>query len=134
MRLFSKVKDGGKESTVDAFFLFEIKWLGSIALLRFNKGSRTNYHSHAFNALTWFIKGDMTEHDINGDTLEYKSSLLPKLTKKDKFHKVVAEKTSWCFTIRGRWDNSWKEFNPTTEEYLTLTHGRDIINTSTTND
>ena len=64
MRFFSKVKDGGPESTVDAYFLIEIKNWFSIALLKLHKCSRENYHSHAFNALTWFIKGDMVEHRI----------------------------------------------------------------------
>ena len=61
MRILQKTKDGGKESTVDAYFLIELKGWFSVALLKFNKGSRVNYHSHAFDALTWFIKGDMVE-------------------------------------------------------------------------
>lgn len=128
MRLFSKVKDGGLESTVDAFFLFEIKWLCSIALLRFNKGSRENYHSHAFNAMTWFIKGDMKEHrlDILSIT-RYRRSLIPKFTSRNNLHKVIANKTSWCFTIRGPWSKTWTEYNVSDAAKITLTHGRKIV-------
>lgn len=127
MRFLQKTKDGGKESTVDAYFLIEIKGLFSIALLKFNKGSRTNFHSHAFNAMTWFIKGDMTEHDIGGQTKQYKRSLWPKITKRDNFHKVVAKEPSWCFTVRGKWVDAWREYNPETGEYTNLTHGRKIL-------
>ncbi len=128
MRILQKVKDGGSESTVDAYFLFEIKGLCSVAVLKFNKGSRTNYHSHAFNALTWFIKGKMVEHDISGTHKDYNKSFLPKLTKRNNFHKVVAEKTSWCLTIRGPWVKNWKEYNPQLNESYLLSNGRKILN------
>ena len=130
MRFFNKTKDGGKDSTVDAFFLFEIKWLCSIALLRFNKGSRVNFHSHAFNAFTWFLKGDMTEHDMDGTTKKYSRRLLPKVTKREKFHKVIAERDSWCFTIRGAWQKEWSEYDPDTNETIILTHGRHEVSRS----
>lgn len=127
MRFLSKTKDGGQESTVDAYFLFEIKWLCSIAVLRFNKGSRANFHSHAFNALTWFIKGKMTEHFLEDKCVKYKRSLFPKLTKKEVMHKVVAEEVSWCLTFRGPWQKTWKEYDTVSGKYITLTHGRKII-------
>lgn len=133
MRFLQKTKDGGKESTVDAYFLIEIKGLFSIALLKFNKGSRANYHSHAFDALTWFIKGDMEEHRLydNGTVTvkKYKQSIFPKITKRNNMHKVFANKTSWCFTIRGRWEKEWQEINPTTNMRETLTHGRKVVHT-----
>ena len=131
MRIFEKTKDGGELSTVDAYFLIELKGLFSIALLKFNKGSRVNYHSHAFNALTWFIKGDMTEHVLGGIVRKYKRSLIPKLTGKSVMHKVVAKETSWCLTIRGKWDKTWEEYDPTTKKYITLeSGGRKVVSSS----
>ena len=124
MRILQKTKDGGKESTVDAYFLFEIKSLGSVAILKFNKGSRTNYHSHAFHALTWFLKGEMEETFKDGSSKEYARRLLPKFTRKGNMHKVIARKPSWCLTIRGPWSKTWEEFNPDTGATITLTHGR----------
>lgn len=123
MRLLQKTKDGGKDSTVDAYFLIEIKSLFSIALLRFNEGSRNNYHSHAFNALTWFLAGEMNEKFLTGESIKYKRSLLPKVTKRSVLHKVVAKRESWALTIRGPWDKYWKEVTPENKE-ITLTHGR----------
>lgn len=127
MRFFSKTKDGGKDSTVDAYFLFEIKGFISVALLRFNKGSRNNFHSHAFNALTWFIRGDMREVLLCGQEKKYKRSLLPKITKKECMHKVVAEEVSWCFTVRGKWEDKWQEVDPKTGATITLGNGREVL-------
>lgn len=57
MRLMSYASDGGINSGVKGLFLIEIKPVFSIVLLRFRKGTREAYHSHAFNAVTWFLKG-----------------------------------------------------------------------------
>lgn len=134
MRILQKTKDGGPESTVDAYFLFEFKKLFSIALLKFNKGSRNNYHSHAFNALTWFLWGYMDECRLlsDGRTLkhrEYRRSLIPKFTSRDNMHKVYAHETSWVLTIRGPWSKTWEEYDPTTNQVFELSHGREIIST-----
>lgn len=109
MRLFQKTKDGGPESPVDAFFLFESKRLGSVALLRFNKGGREAYHTHAFHALTWFFSGDLTEENYDGTERIYRRSLIPKFTSRTKNHRVRADSTSWCFTVRGPWNKTWTE-------------------------
>lgn len=124
MRFLSYTKDGGKDSTVDAFVLIEIKSLFTIAFLRFNKGSRVNFHSHAFHALTWFLKGDMVEVDIDGTVKPYHASFKPKVTLRSKFHKVIAKKVSWCFTLRGAWDDTWEEYDPVSDSHILLTHKR----------
>lgn len=100
----------------------------SLAVLKFNKGSRENFHTHAFHSLTWFISGDMEELDICGDSYKYKRNLLPKITKRTKNHKVIANKTSWCITIRGRWVDTWTEYNSSKQKTIILTHGRKEIN------
>lgn len=131
MRLFEKTKDGGSKSPVDVYFLIENKKLFSIALLRFDEGSRENFHNHAFKAWTWFLFGDLIEEKYepphNYFTI-YKRSLFPKVTEKDNLHKVHAQKTSWCFTIRGPWLDKWQEYNEKDDKTITLTHGRKIVN------
>jgi len=125
MKLLTKAKDGGPESTVDAYFLFEFKSVCSIALLRFNAGRREAFHTHAFTALTWFICGDLEEQLFDGTRKAYKRSLLPKITKKSDNHRVLAHKTSWCFSIRGPWSDYWTEDDSGTT--TTFTHGRNIV-------
>ena len=130
MKLFKLAKDGGPDSPVDAFFLVEIKSLFSVALLRFNRGGREAYHTHAFNALTWFLCGQLLEEhlDENGwiKYSFYKRSLFPKITLRSRNHRVIADRTSWCFTVRGPWADTWTEDTDT--HHTVLTHGREIVN------
>lgn len=127
MRLFSKRKDGGPTSPVDGYFLIEIKGLFSIALLKFNKGRREAYHTHAFNALTWFISGELVEERFDGTLTVYERSLLPKVTLKDNNHRVKALENSWCLTIRGPWGRTWIESDKTTQTRTTFSHGRVVV-------
>jgi hypothetical protein len=128
MKFFSKGKDGGPDSNVTGYFLIEIKPVFSIVILRFEGRSRTNYHTHAFNALTWLISGTMTE--IFPDSIWpklYTRSLLPKITKRNQMHKVNSHGVSWALSIRGPWKKTWKEYDPVNSKFITLTHGRKII-------
>jgi hypothetical protein len=132
MRLFYKGKDGGPDSPVTGYWLIEIKSLFSIVLLRFERGSRENYHTHAFNAWTWFIKGCLIEQRLDNQGKQlfskyYVRSLFPKRTLRNNLHRVHAYKTSWCFSIRGPWAHIWKEYNPHSRKFTTLTNGRKIV-------
>ena len=60
MRFLEVTKDGGPDSPVTGLFLIEIKSLFSVVLLKFG-GTRENFHSHAFNALTFWLKGAVME-------------------------------------------------------------------------
>jgi len=122
MKLLTKSPDGGKDSGVTAYFLFESKRFGSIAILRFDKGTREAFHSHAFNALTWWLKGSVTEEHVDGSSVRWYPSIKPKLTKKDCFHKIIADEVTWAFTVRGPWQDTWLEYK--NSKTITLTHGR----------
>jgi len=126
----SKAKDDGKESPVDAYFLIECKGLFSIALLKFNKGKREEFHTHAFDAMTWFLSGDLEEEDVSGELYQYKRSWKPKKTLKGKDHRVKAYKDSWCLTVRGKWSDKWTEYNKDKDTTTVLTHGRKIVSTT----
>lgn len=132
MKFLSYGKDGGKNSTVTGFWLVEIKSLFSIVLLRFDKGSREAYHSHAFNALTWWLSGEVEEHLVDGTVLTWKPSIKPKYTPTSCFHKVFALKTTYALSIRGPWANTWHELSKENSTFTTLTHGRKVVATSKT--
>ena len=127
MRFLSKAKDGGPDSPVDAYFLVEIKGLFSIALLKFNRGGREAYHTHAFNALTWFLSGFMIEENLVGDTTVYHRGFYPKVTLRKRMHRVVACEDSWCFTIRGPWSKTWEEYSPKLKRFTRFKHGRVVV-------
>lgn len=131
MKFLHYGKDGGPESTVHGFWLIEIKWLFSIALLRFSNGSRDSYHSHAFNSISWLLKGKLREYLILiGHVLitkTYKPRIWAIVTRRNTFHRVVSEEVSWVFTIRGPWSKTWREYNPNSGTFTTLTNGRKVV-------
>lgn len=126
-KLFHKTSDGGADSGVTAFFLIEWKPVFSIAILRFNEGSREAYHSHAFNAITFWLKGHVVEEELlSSQKRTFKGpSLKPKYTPRRLIHKIVGIKKSWAITFRGPWSNYWIEFKD--GQFYTLTHGRVVV-------
>jgi len=130
MKFFYKGKDGGVASTVTGYWLVEIKSLFSIAFLKFEGESREAFHTHAFNSLSWVIKGHLTEYFKDGGVIQWGASLKPIVTKRSTFHKVSSYKTTWVLTFRGPWSKQWKEYLPETKEYITLESGRKVVDKS----
>lgn len=127
MKLFHKGKDGGPESTVTGYWLFEIKNFFSVALLKFENGSRDAFHSHAFNCLSWVLGGHLREEHLSGETQDYKPGIWPVVTRRRTFHRVFSHGTTWVFTIRGPWKKRWEEYNPITKQFTTLKNGRIVV-------
>ncbi len=127
MKFFRKNKDGGPKSTVTGYWLAEIKSLFSIALLKFENGSRDAYHSHAFDSVNWVLRGRLAEEHLSGEFVDYVPSLRPVITRRDTFHRVISSGTSWVLSFRGPWTSTWQEYNPATDNYSTLAHGRTVV-------
>jgi len=129
MKILSKSKDGGAESHVWGYWLIEIKSLFTIALLRFDPGTREAFHNHAFNCISWVLKGKLEERHLNGaETQYYTPSIFPIITKRETFHQVFSHGTTWVFTLRGPWSKTWKE--QIGDKEITLTNGRQIVDGS----
>lgn len=122
-RFMEWAKDGGKDSPVDAFFLFEIKGLCSVALLKFNPGRREAYHSHAFNAVTLFLGGLLMEEFPDGSSKIYQRGF--KYTPRNLVHRVLSVNTSYAITFRGPWQKEWSEHKNGVE--TRLTNGRKVV-------
>lgn len=127
MKFLSIAKDGGPKSTVTGYWLTEVKSLFSAVLLRFADGSRDEYHSHAFNSLNWVLRGRVVEKCIDGEERSYGPSIVPILTTRSRFHRVVSDGTTWVFSLRGPWKRFWREYDPKTKGFSTLTHGRKTV-------
>lgn len=127
MKLFSVSKDGGPKSQVYAFWLAEIKSLFSAALMRFTKHSRDEYHSHAFDSLSWVLRGALTEQHLDGRHQRHEASIKPVVTAKSTMHKVTADDTTRVFTLRGPWAKTWQEYNEYTNTLTTLSSGRKVV-------
>lgn len=127
-------KDGGPRSRVDGFWVIRIKWLFTIAFLRFGKGSREAFHSHAFNSWSWLLTGGLKEIVMGEPACScgqrclkwnwYLPSLRPIRTLRTTLHKVYGlEDTNWVLTIRGPWADTWEELDEQ-GDVVTLTHDR----------
>lgn len=122
MKFFKKSHDGGEDSGVTGFWLVEWKNGFSLVFLKFSNGSREAFHSHAFNARTWWLWGEVEEEHLDGTKKTWKPSLRSKFTPKECFHRIISKGTSFAFSVRGPWATTWKEYK--NEEFITLTHGR----------
>lgn len=109
-RFFYKKPDGGLSSGVTGYFLLEWKKIFSIGILHFKSGSREAFHSHAFNAITFWLSGKVTEEKLNGENKDFFPSIKYKYTKRNNFHRVVAHKSTWALTFRGPWQDFWQEY------------------------
>lgn len=131
MKFITTTKDGGAESTVWAHWMFELKGLASVVMLRFEDGSRDAYHEHAFGCISWVLRGRLEEHVLSAtdaagpDTINnYPASWRPVVTRRSTFHKVVSHGRTWVISFRGPWANTWREFIPAERRFARLTHGR----------
>ena len=120
-------KDGGPCSTVHGYWLVEIKRLLSIVLLRFDGASREAFHNHAFNCVSWVLRGRLIELHLDGRTETHGPSLLPVITRRSTFHKVDSDGRTWVLSLRGPWMSTWKEFIPDSGEVVTLGSGRRVL-------
>ncbi len=127
MKILKIMKDGGPLSKVWGMFLIEIKSAFSVVLLRFSDGSREAYHTHAFNAVSWVLRGKLIENNLGGDRKVYTPSWFPIHTPRNCFHMVVSEGTTWVLSFRGPWVAEWKEYLPDENIIITLTHGRQVV-------
>ena len=131
MRFLQSVKDGGPESPVTRYWLIEIKSLFSIVLLHFGKGGQEAFHSHAFNAVTLWLKGRVYEHVFNRatkatETRGWQAGQL-KYTSREHMHKVSTPEGAWAVSFRGPWRNTWQEYSPRMQTLTTLTNGRKVV-------
>lgn len=123
-------KDGGPESLVYGFWLFRWKKLFTIALLRFEDGTRDAYHSHAFNCVSWVLKGKLIKDNLDSTQNTYTAGPRPVVTLRNTFHRVTSVGRTYVLTFRGPWSNTWSEYLPNTKKHLTLTHGRKVLATN----
>src|SRR5687768_8409074 len=107
MRLFSYRKDGGPKSHVWGYFLVGVKALLTVALLRFEHGSRDAFHSHAFDCVSWVLRGELIEQHVDGRIERHTASWLPVVTRRTTFHKVDSVGRTWVLTFRGPWVPTW---------------------------
>lgn len=123
-KFFYTKNDGGPTSGVKAYCLIEWKRFFSVALLRFNDGTREAFHSHAFNAVSWILRGSFIEEKLDGSMKTFTPSLVPKFTPRNNTHRVNSQGVTWVLTFRGPWEDTWVEYRDGKSKRITMTHNR----------
>ena len=127
MKLFYVAKDGGPDSSVTGYWLIEAKAAISALILEFDGRSRDAFHNHAFSALSWVLKGGLTETMLDGEVRRHRPSLKPIWTPREVFHRVDSDEgKTWVVSFRGPWVNRWKEWWPKEQKFVNLSSGRKI--------
>ena len=127
MKLFRVAKDGGPSSTVMGYWLVEAKTLLSVVLLKFNPGTREKYHGHAFNSVSWYLRGAGLEEEYPDGTRKlYRPSWRPIFTGRNLVHRVRSIGTNWVLNFRGPWAKEWPEYDDLGNNTI-LTHGRRVV-------
>lgn len=144
-------KDGGPESRV-RMWGFEQKDLCSVLVLRFEEGTREAFHTHAFNAWSWVLAGNLIEQTLPekdrhaweefertgggprphvtwaGFGTPWDTGIwAPIYTDRRRFHKVAGgSRGAWAITFRSRWWTGWREYDPTTGKQTKLANHREV--------
>ena len=127
MTFFKLRKDGGPESHVWGYFLFELKRFATVVLLRFEDVTRDAYHTHAFDAVSWVLRGRLAERHLDGRVVVHAPSLRPVLTYRETFHQVHSSGRSWVLSFRGPWVATWAEYLPAVRQHTLLRDGRRVV-------
>lgn len=124
MKILYGQKDGGAESRVRMWGI-EVKSLFSVLLMKFEKGSRDAFHTHAFNSISWLLTGGLRE--VLDDRVNwYFPAVKPIHTYRNTHHKVIGlTPSNWVLSLRGPWVDEWFDITP--ERAVVLTHGRQEV-------
>lgn len=124
--------DGGKESNSRIYGL-EIKSLFSILVIRVKGPTRPVFHSHAFSAISWVLKGVLRERQRiwpGYNSIRHRANCRAIWTTWSTCHDVQPippESTTWVLHFRGPWRKQWIEIPHGGTTITTLSHGRQVV-------
>lgn len=108
--------DLGEQSVTELTILEYKKWF-SIKLFNFHKseGVQDRFHTHAFNAYSFLLKGDYTEEVLEDNKIvkclrsRSKALFIPK----DSYHRITRSKGCVTLLVTGPWGETFKELRNT---------------------
>jgi hypothetical protein len=97
---------------IKRFTIIEIKHVGGIIVNIFNTEAQDRFHSHAFSAFSWMIRGHYYE-----DVIDRRFEVVTKKIEKSRFipknyiHKITqSSPNAMSVTFEGPWDSTWNEY------------------------
>lgn len=100
--------------TITRFTLVELKFIGGIILNIFNTTTQDRFHTHAFPALSFMLKGFYNENILHPNGKIEKRKIIPGIRYIPTYcnHQILdSSRNAISITIMGPWGYSWSETN-----------------------
>ena len=121
------------KGNVTQYTLIECKELFSIIFYRWNTIDQVRFHTHAFNAHAFLLRGFYHEKVISDGKIIDKTVnqwLKPRFLARNYCHSIgYAKPQTMTLVITGAWQETWQEYFPDTNEWVTYSWGRKKIDT-----
>lgn len=131
MILFRKKRVELGDGHINAYTIFEHKKLFSIIIYHWKTIRQNRFHSHAFAALAFLLKGSYTEERIVNGKVEknvIKDILKPRYLPRNYTHRILeAKPKTWTIVFTGPWIKHWYEYFQDTKTWIKYAWGRKVI-------
>lgn len=93
------------------FTIIEIKYLFGIIVNIFNTTDQDRFHSHAFHALSWMVRGHYFEDVLENSAVISKKIECSRFIPKNYIHKItLSTPNAVSVTFEGPWGSTWNEY------------------------
>jgi hypothetical protein len=121
------------EGSVTQYTFFECKELFSIIFYKWNTVDQVRFHTHAFPAYAFLLRGFYHEKVITEDKRIIKKIVnqlfKPRFLARNYCHSIgYAKPNTVTMVFVGRWSKQWKEYFPDTKTWVTYEWGRKKVN------
>lgn len=132
--LFKKKRVELGEGHVDAYTVFEHKYLFSIIIYNWKTIKQDRAHSHAFAAFAILLNGGYNQLIWKNGVPTYNivnNRFVPRFLPRNFTHQILDSRpNTWTIVFTGPWIKYWYEFFPSTDSWVKYTWGRKVIGKS----
>lgn len=117
-----------------AYTIFEHKYLFSIILYHWKTIRQNRFHSHAFPAVAFLLRGEYKEEVYRRGEIIQKTVnqwLKPRYLPRNYTHRILeAKPKTWTVVFTGPWIKHWYEYFDDTKIWVKYAWGRRVIEKS----
>jgi len=129
--LFKKKRVELGEGHVVAFTLFEWKYLFSIIIYQWKTIKQNRFHSHAFPAWAFLLRGQYEEEVYTDKGIEKRvvnQWMKPRWLPRNYTHRILqAAPKTWTIIFVGPWHDFWYEWFEEENVWVKYTWGRKVV-------
>lgn len=129
--IFRKKRVELGEGHVDAYTIFESKYLFSIVVYNWKTIKQDRAHSHAFSSVSFLLNGGYNQLIWkNGVPVENTVSnrFIPRYLPRNFTHQILDSKpNTWTIIFTGPWIKYWYELFPDSGKWVKYNWGRKVV-------